>query len=129
MRHHWVWTPALAVRGIALQWITAQQKGKVRVLRKSMTHQKVRVRQRLPSKKENAQSAIFRFCMKRQSRANDAGRRFPPSARTEEFSFNPELVEVADVSSNSGGKGCHDYLWYYNTTRVAAQARPSSSHA
>ena len=64
-----------------------------------MTHQKVRVRQRLPSKKENAQSAIFLFFMKRQSRANDAGRRFPPSARTEEFSFNPELVEVTDVLS------------------------------
>jgi hypothetical protein len=57
----------------------------------------VRVRQRLPSKKENAQSAIFLFCMKQQSRANDAGRRFPPSARTEEFSLNPELVEATDL--------------------------------
>jgi hypothetical protein len=65
----------------------------------------MRVRQRLPSKKENAQSAIFLFCMKRQSRANEAGWRFPPSARTEEFSFNPELVEATDVSSKSGGKG------------------------
>ena len=63
--------------------------------------------------------------MKRQSRANDADRKFPPSARTEEFSFNPELVEATDVSSNSGGKGCHDCLWYYDTAHVAAKARPS----
>jgi hypothetical protein len=32
------WTPALAVRGTALRRIAAEQKGKVRVLRKSITH-------------------------------------------------------------------------------------------
>src|ERR1700733_7872120 len=78
----------------------------------------MRVRQRLPSKKENAQSAIFLFCMKRQSRINAAGRRFPPSARTEEFSFEsrtnrgdrPCIKQRETVGVSAALKGKHSSL-------------------
>ena len=85
----------------------------------------MRVRQRLPSKKENAQSAIFLFCMKRQSRANDAARRFPPSARTEEFSSFltafPSKLDPHPAFALRRGKPSPLCLWYNDTAQMVTR--------